>query len=82
MAKRTRHLSDSEQLCDNIVKGMSEKKGSEIAIIDLRELKHAVTDFFVVCSGTSDPHTGALADSVEEIVFKNMKQDQIGRAHV
>lgn len=79
MAKRTRHLTDAELLCDNIVKGMSEKKGEDIAIIDLRELKHAISDFFVICTGTSDPHTDAIADSVEEIVFKSMQQDPYKR---
>ncbi len=75
MAKRTRHLTDSEQLCENIVKGMSEKKGMDIAVIDLRELKNAIADFFVVCTGTSDPHTEAVADSVEETVYKALQQD-------
>ncbi len=79
MAKRTRHLTDAEQLCENIVKGMSEKKGEEIAVIDLRELKHAIADFFVICTGTSDPHTDAIADSVEDVVFKSMQQDPFKR---
>jgi ribosome-associated protein len=79
MAKRTRHLTDSEQLCENIVKGMSEKKGVDIAVIDLRELKNAIADFFVVCTGTSDPHTEAVADSVEEVVHKSLQQDPYKR---
>jgi ribosome-associated protein len=79
MAKRIRHLTDSEQLCENVVKGMSEKKGEEIAVIDLRELRHAVADFFVICNGTSEPHIGAIADSVEEMVYKSMQQDPYKR---
>ena len=75
MAKRTRHLTDAEQLCNNIVLGMTEKKGEEIAIIDLREIKNAIADFFVICTGTSDPHTDALAYNVEKQVHLNLQQD-------
>jgi ribosome-associated protein len=75
MAKKTRTLSDSEHMCENIVKGMSEKKGENIAVIDLREMKSAFADFFVICSATSDPHTEAVANSVEEIVYKAMQED-------
>lgn len=77
--KRTRHLTDAEKLCENVVKGMSEKKGEDIAVIDLREIKNAIADFFVVCSGTSDPHTEAVADSVEEQVHKNMNENPYKR---
>jgi len=44
MARKKKH--DSEKLADLVVKGMQEKKASGIVLMDLREVKNAVTDFF------------------------------------
>ena len=74
MAKR-KAGRDSIKLCDAIVKGMQEKKALDIVILDLREVKNAVAEFFVVCSGTSDKHLAALADSVDAFVLKTLKED-------
>jgi len=74
MAKK-RKAASSEKLCDAIVKGMQEKKASDILVMDLRKVKNAVADFFVVCSGNSDKQLDAIADSVDEEVFKSMKEN-------
>lgn len=49
---------------------MEEKKASDIIILDLRNIKNSVTDFFVLCSGNSDTQLEAISDSIEEEVFK------------
>ena len=61
---------NAEKLCKIVVEGMQEKKGLEIVVLDLREAKNAVTDFFVICSGNSDTQVEALMNSVEEQVYK------------
>ena len=53
MAKKRKGVN-SETLSDVIVKGMQEKKASDIVVMDLRKIKNAVADFFVICSGNSD----------------------------
>ncbi|UZD24737.1 ribosome silencing factor [Algoriphagus halophytocola] len=60
----------AEELSKVIVKGMEEKKASDIVLMDLRDIKNTVTDFFVICSGNSDTQLEAIADSVEEQVYK------------
>lgn len=60
----------SEELSDLVVNGMSEKKALDIRIMDLREVKNAVADFFIVCSANSDTQIDAISDSVEQEVFK------------
>ena len=40
------------------------KKGADLAILDVRELS-TVTDFYLICTGTSAPHLKALAEEVE-----------------
>jgi len=65
----------SEKLSDVVVKGMQEKKASDIVIMDLREVKNAVADFFVVCSGNSDTQLDAIAQSIDEQVYKELNQN-------
>lgn len=54
-------------LVDLVVKGIQEKKGTRICIIDLRKVLNAYTDFFVICSGSSDTNVQSIASSVEDI---------------
>lgn len=65
----------SEQLSELVVKGMQEKKAIDIVVMDLREIKNAITDFFIICSGSSDPQVDAIADSIEEEVWKISNQN-------
>ncbi|WP_375445013.1 ribosome silencing factor [uncultured Fibrella sp.] len=60
----------TEQLRDLVVKGMQEKKGQDIVVMDLRHVKNAITDFFVICSGNSDTQIDAIAGSIEEEILK------------
>ena len=60
----------AEALSKVIVKGMEEKKASDILVMDLRNIKNSVTDFFVICSGNSDTQIDAISKSIEEEVHK------------
>ena len=74
MAKKKRAVN-SELLSDVIVKGMQEKKAANIVILDLRNLSNAIADFFVICSGNSDKQLDAIADSIDQEVFKAMQEN-------
>mgnify|MGYP003552972232 CR=1 FL=1 len=74
MAKKRKGVS-SEKLSDVIVKGMLEKKAADIVIMDLRKIKNAVADFFVICSGNSDKQLDAISDSIDAEVFKALKEN-------
>jgi ribosome-associated protein len=41
------------------------RKGEEIVILDVHELS-SITDFFVIASGTSEPHLRAIVEEIEE----------------
>jgi ribosome-associated protein len=73
MAKKKKGVN-AEKLSDAIVKGMQEKKASDIVVMDLRQVKNAVADFFVICSGSSDKQLEAISDSIDEQVFKIVKE--------
>jgi len=49
---------------------MQDKKASDIVVLNLKELKNAVADYFVICSAGSDTQLDAIARSVEEEVEK------------
>jgi ribosome-associated protein len=74
MAKKRKGIS-SEKLSEIIVKGMQEKKAIDIVIMDLRKVKNAVADFFVICSGNSDKQLDAIADSVDQEVYKAFSEN-------
>ena len=42
-----------------------EKKAEDIAILDVRDLS-SVTDYFVIASGTSEPHLRAIVDEITD----------------
>ena len=78
-------LTPSEKLSEAVVRGMQEKKASDIVVLDLRNVKNAVADFFVVCSGSSDTQIDAIADSVDEEVYKEINENpwhQEGRSNI
>ena len=61
---------ESKVFCDLVVKGMLEMKASQIAVLDFADVTNAVADYFIVCSGGSDTQIDAIADSVEDEVYK------------
>jgi ribosome-associated protein len=73
----TKQLLSSKRLSDVAIKGLEEIKGLEIVRMDLRKLESAVTDFFVIATGTSDRHIQALGDSVMDIIKKEAGEKPI-----
>ena len=61
---------NAEELRNLVVKGMLEKKAQDVVVMDLRGVKNAITDFFVICSVCSDTQIDAIATSIEEEVYK------------
>ncbi|NBB76302.1 MAG: ribosome silencing factor [Bacteroidetes bacterium] len=59
--------ADADELLDSITEGLLEKKAKNIVLLDVRKLT-TLTDYFVVCHGTSDTQIKALAGSVIEKV--------------
>lgn len=65
----------AEQVRDLIVRGMQEKKAQDIVVMNLRTVKNAICDYFVLCSGNSDTQIDAISTAIEEEVYKVSKQD-------
>ena len=74
----------SQELSQLVVKGMQERKATNIVVMDLRKVKNAFTDFFVVCSGNSDTQIDAISESVDKEVWeatRNNPRSMEGKAN-
>ena len=61
----------STYLSEIAIHGIQEKKGNDIVRLDLRELNSSVSDYFIICNADSSTQVKAIADSVEEEIYKN-----------
>lgn len=57
-----------------VAQGMFEKKAEDIKILDMRNVRGASTDFFVISHAESDKQVEAIASSAEEEAQKIMQQ--------
>ena len=55
----------AEALKDLVCEALDELKGRDQVVLDVRGMT-GVTDYMVVCSGTSNRHVKSLADNVEK----------------
>ena len=63
MTKKTEGLNS---LIEKIVIGISDVKGQDIEMIDLRKIENRICDFYIICSGSSNTHVSAILDSVKK----------------
>ncbi len=59
------------ELIDAIVKGLQEKKGHNIVVVDLNNIEDTVCKAFVICTGNSPSQVQTLAQSVGDEVRKD-----------
>ena len=64
----------TKDLLDSIVDGITNVKGEEITILDLREIENAFTQYFVICNGKSNTQVSAIAASIERTVKTEMHE--------
>jgi ribosome-associated protein len=57
-------LIHGQELAETVASLAWQKKAEEIVILDLRGLSN-ITDYFVICSGTSKPHLKAIRSEVK-----------------
>jgi ribosome-associated protein len=56
---------NSEELAQTIADIAGDKKAEDIVALDLRGIS-SFTDFFVICSGTSEPHLKAIINELQD----------------
>jgi ribosome-associated protein len=55
-----------------VVDALEDRKAEDIVLLDLRD-QNVFTDFFVICTGTSERQLRALAEAVEETARKKFR---------
>ncbi|HEY7779108.1 MAG TPA: ribosome silencing factor [Ktedonobacterales bacterium] len=63
---------DPSEVANLVVEAASDKKASEIVLLDIRELS-VIADYFVICTGSNARQIQAIASSVE---------DKLSEAHI
>lgn len=64
MTQSTTSLESTRALVDSIVRGLQDKKGHNITILDLHHLHDRPTDFMVIAESNSPTGVSTLEDSV------------------
>lgn len=67
-------IVDTERLLETILQGIQNKKGNDIVKVDLTVLENTFCQFFVICHGNSNTQVSAIAESVVQIVKKDLQE--------
>ena len=70
----TKEEAGTDQLVTQIIKGIEEVKGQNAQILDLREIENTVSDYFIVCEGTSNTQVNAIVNSIQKTVSKSLHE--------
>ena len=65
-------MEQTESLVKTIVKGIQEKKGTDIVVADLQGIDGAICRQFVVCQGGSPTQVEAIAESVGDVARQEL----------
>ena len=65
-------METTEKLVETITKGIQEKKGKDITIINLK--------YFIICQGNSPTQIEAIAGSISDTVREDLKEKPINVA--
>ena len=63
--------SDSESIALAAARAAADKKAENIRILDLRKVS-SFADYFVSCTGTSEPHLHAIGSEIREELRDNL----------
>ena len=71
-------MDQTKKLVETIVKGIQEKKGSSIVVVDMSKLDGAICKYFVICQGSSPLQVDAIANSVIDVVRESSHEKPVG----
>lgn len=64
---------NTDQLITEVIGGVEDVKGSNITILDLREIENTVCDYFIICDGNSNTQVSAISGAIQKKVSKSLK---------
>ncbi|MBR0118934.1 MAG: ribosome silencing factor [Eubacterium sp.] len=66
-------MTNTEELAKIVINALEDKKANDIKVIDIRELS-VIADYFIIASGDNINQIRALADNVEEAMYKQAER--------
>ncbi|MBS1759111.1 MAG: ribosome silencing factor [Bacteroidetes bacterium] len=73
--KTTSRLTRNSKILKTIIAAIQDKKGENIVSLDLRKIKEAVADFFIICEANNQPQIRAITDHVEDEVKEKCSEN-------
>ncbi len=58
-----------KDLVSIVIKGIQEKKGHDIAVLDMRNIDGAICDWFIICEGGSPAQVEAITESIGDMML-------------
>ena len=71
-------MTEATELVKTITKGIQNKKGQDIVVVDLSHIEGAIANYFVICQGSSSNQVEAIAESVGDICRREMSEKPVG----
>jgi len=72
--KSVNRLTQRSKIIKTIIAAIQEKKGEDIISLDLRKINEAVADFFIICEAGNQLQIKAIAENIEEKVWKKCNE--------
>ena len=69
----TDKINNSDILNQVVIEGMKNLKANDIVSLNLNKIETSVSDYFIICHGTSNTHVNAITDSIIEETIKTLK---------
>lgn len=70
-------MEQAKHLVQTIIKGIQEKKGSNIVVADLNGIDGTICRYFIICQGNSPAQVEAITDSISEITRIELKEKPV-----
>jgi ribosome-associated protein len=70
-------MEQTKELVETITKGIQEKKGTGIVVADLDGIEGTICRYFVVCQGNTPTQVDAIAESVDDMVRKELQEKPV-----
>jgi ribosome-associated protein len=64
-------MNETKALIEAIEKGIQDKKGKKIVVVDLSGINETICNFFVICEGDSTLQVNAIVTSIKDTASKD-----------
>ncbi|MDI9337608.1 MAG: ribosome silencing factor [Alphaproteobacteria bacterium] len=71
---KSTQITRSSKLFKTAINAIENKKGENIVSLDLKNIPDCFTNFFIICSATSNVQIKAIADEIKILISTELKE--------